>query len=165
MGCVWLRALLCHCLLNQEWRQWMAKMKTLDLMVLPYSSLPQNNKVIRRGCVWIISRLSLWAIGKKACLTASQKTEGVLTWGWGTVLCPHESWTGGEGSVPRLLLRGAVGMMVVLSWAQPYQHEFATRSALHIGSWRNPHQIFLNVHERCCSPDPSLMSHISVTST
>ena len=74
------------------------------------------------------------------------------------MLCPHESWTGGEGSVPRLLLRGAAGMMVVLSWAQPYQHEFATRSVLHIGSWRNPHQIFLNVHERCCSPDPSLMS-------
>ena len=87
MGCVWLRALLCHCLLNQEWRQWMAKMKTLDLMVLPYSSLPQNNKVIRRGCVWIISRLSLWAIGKKACLTASQKTEGVLTWGWEVQCC------------------------------------------------------------------------------
>lgn len=160
---VQLNVLFTHYLLNWLWRQWTAKMKKLQLMMLSCPSLPWSNNAIRRGS---LTNKQIATVGcRKNFLTTSQKMEAFLLWGWAVqnhvLVKARQKAKDVCWDMPWEMLSG-------WWWCCPWQSLLERLTLLTLGVW--PDWPCTRVEEElqtryrlmrvkgCCRPDPSLLA-------
>lgn len=102
--------------------------------------------------VWLISRVSLWDVGR-LFLPPLRKRRQLFLLGWAAQNCVGQDQTGDKVCVLRPALGDAVRLVVMISLAvfsrglSFIDTEHMTRPALHMSWWGMAWQIFLKVHE------------------